>query len=1254
MRRNTITRYSKNHVGSIILTILTLMLTFAAFVFFDTGKTYHSGCSTQITMHTQEKVHASANAPFTPIIHGSGTGTRLPVIDTFNASINNSQYGLVGGLNNTIPILAPANLSGLPPTAHGNISAVRVQLNAGDDPNVEIPWNSSVAKENKSMHQEWIAQSFFVPAISYIKNISFFGRVFDHLAGGLYDVNVSIFRGAPVLDDLIMSESWMARAFGNSPLEWKNFTLPSTELDPGVYSASIEIERSPLTVLGNFNLTIVNDTGDISEIAYVHNGTDWETIDGDFSIRVGLRNSAKEALEIAEIRGQVDDSTWKNFTGPDYQLQFNESDGGPWLPSPNLFGIIPYFGTPFRIFTNVSFEVNVTMEIHFERSGRLSNTTYFLDNQLSSIHWNASYNATIPEFDNPAINGTAYDLHLDATNHEFKLTIPSRWDGLNATQPGTIAFGDVDEALISNLSLYQGKIWQFEAKSPFMPFTVELNGSEFLHGDDIEISCMLSENFSGGFQGNASAWKNETTMYWQVLEGFTGDNITFTTPFNADNSTELPAGFYSIAVMLTNGTDLGINSSTLSLKYPASAYLATNRSSKDIGGKCNTSLEIPLFLEANDTGAGISGATVNTTWGDEGNAWSWVPGAIDGEYIISLNTNETFCVPGIPKNITISFTSPEMRTTEIQLTVHPWINASLNVTQFPVMIHVNQSIPLDFNYTSHLGDDLSTAGLENLTIEYYIGDYSSQELGFPILPNPGSSFAMNINTSAIPVTSKAGDWDFNFSIQLRLDNGTWYEPITFMESFTILPLDTDLSIVRLDATVNDSLHTLSVGEFEQWNQLHVVEITVQKRVFIYENSSIWKNATGLTISMDINGTVFQLDESNITTGLYSGSVNLSRFQLPGNHVIDIIITGNDIQAKIVELEIQVIEKYSLILELDNPIDELIEEDIYTLSFTVTYVNRLGATLPLANENVTVHLDVYDGTLHITWTEMHVTTNQGRITIEGIDIPKVDNGAYVSMHVEVPGDKTIDNNDLNAITIPVVKSFWGRHGITIGFAIAIGAIAILFFLKKGIPMIKLKKEQKKIALIRDLKPVEREATPHDIKREINVTDMEDMKASTSMSFIHMGPDELLDIDIPAGEFTQPSKKKGWKEKLTGKSSDRERVILKRSSNLDSMAAASSKSSTASKPVTKTLKMKRTGKEGMNKPGADHHIQTSWDLNKNERDASLKRAKALEEAGNIEEALKFYRRAKTFAEKLNATRSMEQIEEKIRKLEIRSRW
>ncbi|MHA1680105.1 MAG: hypothetical protein ACTSUE_03800 [Promethearchaeota archaeon] len=1198
----------------------------------------------------------SALAPFSPNFSRAGYGSNLHVVDTFNGTIRNYTKEFLAGNNRTVPLIAPANTSEIIPVPAANISRVRLTVEPGDDPVVEIPWNESVSLENVSMDGSIVAQSFYLSTFTFLENVSIFGHGVDHTFGTwLYDVNVTIYNGLPEANNIAISKAWSginAYSIVDASPDWHAFDMPGTVLLPGPYTLSVAMNKSIASVFGDFYFFKVNDTGVPAEASFSYNGTNWVNETGDFSIKLGIENSGNVLLDDAEFRARLGDGSWKNISIPSREIVFGPSDGGPWVPEVGTFDLIwPYFGVPLTIYSNESMSLNISIDIEYEVAGNLVNSSYSLGSGMPNVSWSFTYNATIASFNDLYINGTGvgyeYEMHVQPGSQSFSIDIPGRWEQVASVSPGNMTFGSTASITIDNSSSYNDSIWQFGAESPYVLFIQLLNGSEFFHGEYVNISGVMAENFTNTYSGDASIWSNETVAFWGTTDSFSGENFSFSTDFHPTNSTELPAGYYSSLVILGNGTDFGFHAEQFTLKYQSNAYLVENRSHHDIEGYAGDFITANVFLEINDSGAGLAGATVNTTWGAEGEGWTASEGSNAGEYTVVFNTNSTYCNPGDSRSVNVTFQRVDTGTTSLELYLHPWINTTLVHGSFNTTFHVNETSVLSLNYSDVIGNNLIAHGLDNLSVEYSLGSFTSQQLGFTIDEPSNWTFSIEVNTTKIPATTKSGNYALNASMQAKLINGTWYEPQELSLPLTVVPLELNLSVARFDTTYNASVDAFAVSEFESISEPSPVWLDIEKLLFNTSVESGWIEAGGLQVQASVNGTVVVFLPDGVIPGRYKANINLSLFTEPGVHNVPISITGNDVEPYNANFTVEIISRYKLQVTLDQDVNSLIEDTVISLSLVITYTDKDNASHVFSNENVTVVFKIYEGTLPVSWEEDMKTDGDGRIFISGIRVPKVKAGAYFSVHVVVEGNKTIDPNYKDVITIPLEQSFWGRNGLTVILIILAAALSVIFFIKNGIPTLKLKRERKKIALIRESGSSETPVTPRDVEMEIEVTDTNDMRASDNVSIIHMGPDELLDLDVSIDNASIPKKNSGKNSRgksLTTWHMMRSRVLGPRKHAGTTATAPASTSRRASSSFTS----QSSG------DSSSTGVITSWDLYKQERDLAKARGEECEANNDLEGALEYYRRAKTFAEKLGDKKLLNELDEKISKLEIKLRW
>jgi len=1085
----------------------------------------------------------SASAPFTPSVTFGGSGSNLFVNDTFNGTIKNDAVTLQGNQSMSVPIIAPADTSHLPTVVAGaNVSRVSVKLKPVNVPPVIIPWNTSISRQNKTMPGQTIAQSFYIGNYSTVTNVSIRG----FMNSPFYTLGLPTTTDISIIQGLLNSTNpitithqqfiGLNSLFNyNTSTQWYDFNLPDNFTSPGLYSLEISIS-SVNTLVGNLSFCLVNGTKYPGMAAYNYTAaTGWRPITEhnnitalDFSIKVGLQSATDAFLSRSSIRACIGTATgsgkWENFTKTTHEVTLGQGDGTPWVPTVNVTSSVPihaYFGVPLIITSNNSMQLNASINITYIKNGFYSSTVYSFTISSSSTAWNGTYNSTMPRwndytnFNNTKINQTVYTLHVRPSTQAFTIAMPSRWNAINITQPMVKSLGKVPDITVTNVSLYAQKIWNFVARSSKMIFNMSVNGTKFSNGDTIHFNGSMVTRFSSTYSGNASFWINSITRYWNNVQSFSGSSFSFTQGFKVPADTIVPSGYYTCFVIVTNGTDIGCNATGITIVYISNAHIAGNNILHDIEGPFGSTILVKVRLAVNITGTGLPNATASTTWGAQNIAWWYTNVAGEsGNYTFSFNTSATYCTPGDKKNVTIMFTRPDIYTTSLLLHVHPWKNSSLIVQPYSTSIFVNQTVPVYINYTDTGNMILKNIGQLHVPFTYFLGSYSHTVLNFQVYNMSTWTFVIGLNTTRIPRIAKAGNYMFVLNIQAKFDNGTWYHPQSFNTTIHVLALPLSWNITRLDATFNSTLPSRQITEFEGVSNPSPFWVHVNKTVYPNENTSSIVNATGLTVQLDFNNASIELVEDGARHGLYRGVIDLTSMSAPRVMDANITITGNDVGSQHFSIQIHLIKRYVLHGELVNPPDSFTENQIISLRFKLSYVDKDGVTNIYSNKSVKVRLSIYDGSITIPFDYTMTTDDDGQILLANISLPKVMPGAKVSLQVTVVGDKRIDPGISWTVSVPVGQDFWYRNGLTILIIIIIAAIGIALFIKQGVPRLKLRREETKIAIVKtrqDTKP-QAKIKLLDGGAEHEPIDIDVLESSFGFPTVHMMPPELIDLDL----------------------------------------------------------------------------------------------------------------------------------------------
>lgn len=1100
----------------------------------------YDGSGNQVGNKVDQEVsrpETSASAPFTPSVTFGGSGSDLLVNDSYNGTIKNDALTFQGNQSTTVPIIAPytGQFPNYVPLA--NISRVSVKLHPVKVSPVIIPWNTSISRQNLTMNGLKVAQTFYIGNYSVIKNVSICGLQ-TNVFGIRPNINITIVRGGPTSTTIITKEQWTAlntTSFPqNSNSQWYNFSLPEGFANQSYYSLIISVSYTSPFNLGDLKFCLVNGTRFQGETAYNYTAsTVWRPIIDsdnttalDFSIKVGLQSATDVLLSESSIRARINTGAWENFSKTTHEVTLGQRDGAPWVPTENITNFSPYisyFGVRLILLSNNSMQLNASINITYFKHGYYASTIESFLLSTPNITWNGTYNATLPRWNETSINGTIYTLHVQPSTQIFAITIPARWQAINITRPMVKILGKVPAITVTNASMYTQKIWQFLARSSKMPFKLSVNGTNFSNGNIIHFNGTIITKFSGTYTGNASFWLNATKRYWNNIQSFSGSSFSFTNGFKIPSDTVVPSGYYTCLVIVDNGTDVGINATGIRLIYEAVAYLAGNTKLHDIEGPFGSNTSAQVMLNITYSGDGLANAIANTTWGNSSTAW-WslnVTGK-PGDYLFYFNTSSVYVNPGDNKNVTITFTRYDMYPTSLTLTVHIWRNSSLIVQPYSTSIFVNETVPFYINYT-----DASTFIFKNSTtstyfgqnssvhFSYSLGGYSSNVLKFQVQTNwQNWTCVLLVNMTRIPRIRKAGTYTFMLTIQAELGNGTKFQPQSYSKSITAMPLQLSWSITRLDATFNSTLPSLQITEFEGVSTPSTIWVQVCKTVYPNENVPSVVNATGLYVQLDFKDTSIQLMEDSSRHGLYKGVIDLTGMSAPQVMNANITITGNDVGSQQFSIQIHLIKRYVLHGELMNPPDSFTENQFVSLRFKLFYVDKDGVTNVYANKSVKVHLVIYDGSINIPYDSTLTTDINGTILLANISIPKVLSGAKIILQIKVIGDKSIDPNISWTASVPIVQDFWYRNGLTIFLVIIVVAIGLALFVKQGIPRLKLRREETKIAIVKTRQDSKQQGRIKmlDGGAEHEPIDVDVLESSLGFAMMHMMPPEIIDLDL----------------------------------------------------------------------------------------------------------------------------------------------
>ena len=1077
------------------------------------------------------KPETSASAPFTPSVTFDGAGSNLLVNDSFNGTIKNDTLSFQSNQNMTVPIIAP----GGPIVPAANISQVVVKLHPINVSPVLIPWNTSISRQNKTMPYHTIAQTFSVDEYSTISNVSIRGLNTSPLSTQ-YRVNVTIIQGTPILPiKVITQQQWpnltifppnFYYSFNiNGTSQWYDFDIPSTFINPGLYSVIYSVIPFTDPIIGNLSFCLVNGTRFPGNSAFNYTvATGWQPILDtnnatlDFSIKVGLHSSSDEFLSNSLIQARIGTGIWKNFTKTGHDVILGQAEGAPWVPTVKGTGSFPltlFFGIHLILRSNNSMQVNASINITYFKHGYYATTAKLFTLFNQNIAWNGTYNATIPRWNEIAINNTYYTLHVQPSTQVFAIAMPTRWQAINITRPLTRSLGKVPAIIVTNASKYIDKFWQFVALSTKMQCNLLVNGTKFSNGDTIHFAGTMNPPFSSTYTGNASFWLNQTKEYWSETQSFSGSTFSFTQGFQVPSDAIVLSGYYTCMVIADNGTDIGCNATGIAIVYAVNAHVVGNVMAHDIEGPFGRNISVQVRLEINKTGTGLSNATINSTWGMRNVAW-WYTNVTGkpGEYLFYFNTSAAYCNPGASKQVTIIFTRPDIFTTYLNLTMHLWKNSSLFVQPHATSVYVNQTVPVYVNYTDASNIILRENGPLHVQYTYSLGSYNSTVLNFQVFNKSAWTFVLGLNTTLIPRVAKAGNYTLMLHIQAKYNNGTWFHPQSYNASIHVLVLPLSWNITRLDASFNDTLGSLQITEFEGVASPSTFWVRAYKTVHPDENASSIVNATGVTVLLDFNNASNELVEDGARHGLYKGIIDLTSMAAPQVLTANVTIMGNDVGSKQFTIQIHLIKRYILNGELVNPPESFTENQQGSLRFKLSYVDMDGVTHVYANKKVKVHLAIFDGSITIPFDYVIVTDGDGQILIANISIPKVARSAEVSLQINVVGDKSIDPSIAWIVTVPIVQDFWYRNGLTIFLIIVIAAIGIALFIKQGIPRLKLRREETKIAVVKTrqdtklqgkIKFLDGGADPEPI-------DIDVLESNFEFPTMHTMPPEVIDLDL----------------------------------------------------------------------------------------------------------------------------------------------
>ena len=231
--------------------------------------------------------------------------------------------------------------------------------------------------------------------------------------------------------------------------------------------------------------------------------------------------------------------------------------------------------------------------------------------------------------------------------------------------------------------------------------------------------------------------------------------------------------------------------------------------------------------------------------------------------------------------------------------------------------------------------------------------------------------------------------------------------------------------------------------------------------------------------------------------------------------------------------------------------------------------------------------------------------------------------------------------MNLMVINSNIPFWEQHGGSIIFFSIVIAIAVIYIVKKGIPSIKLKRETKKIEIIRKKQDISlniKDKPVVDESREIG--ELSDLKMAESFLLMHMKPPDILDLKVPI-THSSPVMKKG-KRKLLKKAFN----VFKRESNPITGAIRENDSQEIQYVQQDDIIEARRVNNGQLET-VDGKVLSIGDY-ESKKAFILGSAVEYEALGKTEEAIEYYNKAKDLAEEMGNLDDMEIYKKKIKKL------
>ena len=581
-----------------------------------------------------------------------------------------------------------------------------------------------------------------------------------------FTVNIVVLRGSPNSTVKYTGRTWTVSnstqySFPqSSTFHLYNFTLPTTPILAGTNTVRVTITPAGLNS-GNVDFGIVNRLANPNYVAYNYSGSLWEQLNGEFAFKVGLR----DPFQNASIQARIGTSTWKNITEPGLFASFGMADGGPWKPSPQPGqtmvqpNYLPYFGVNITVRSNESFQSIVSLYITYINESNTVRTVRSFSLAGNRIAWNASYDASIPAWNDTTFNNTLYTLTRDPSTQMFTINIPYHWYDFNATGPASIEFGNASIATIKN----ESGIWNFTATSTGIDTALSVTPDVARNGQSILVNGSLAMPLAGNYTGNESFWTNQTTLYSSITQKMAGQSFRFTTNFTVPPPSKISSGFYAMVVILDNGTNLAWASKQVQVIFATISMLQGNTTSGNLEGPVNSQITgIVRFATVGNT-TGIANATISTSWGPQDAAWYAVPVAgVPGTYDIHLITGNGWCLPGESRLVVVSFSRNDSQSQNVSFVVHPWRATSISHSALPATIRVNETVAIGINYTDDRGTVLTGVGTSNTTASYSLGGYSNSSLKSPLVPGTSSTCILDLNTTNIPLETKAGTYTLDF------------------------------------------------------------------------------------------------------------------------------------------------------------------------------------------------------------------------------------------------------------------------------------------------------------------------------------------------------------------------------------------------------------------------------------------------------------------------------------------------------------